>query len=166
LGSVAFIKNLAGEQGSLREVAGRLLTSALNEDPPDPCAPNCPDAAKSEIVYRVAPVAFLAQERQNDICRRFETETSARPLEFGKRNFANVSDMNDWFMEFSQGRGSDGRTLYEKCSSNCSPRYTFLIAEQNTGYAVKTEVLCGLARDRSNDQYRVSTALRRSCAVN
>ena len=62
--------------------------------------------------------------------------------------------------------GEDGKLLYERCYSNCSPRYTFLIAEHTSGYAVRTEVHCGLARDRSNDRYRISTALRRSCPVN
>ena len=40
------------------------------------------------------------------------------------------------------------------------------VIDNTSGYAVRTEVHCGLARDKSNDQYRISTALRRSCPVN
>lgn len=170
MGSVGFIKNMAEDPTSIRAVAGRLLESALNGDTKitrhDECTGNCKDRVRSEVVYRVSPTAFLDPAEQHDVCRQFETETTVHPMEFDARSFASVAELNDWIMAFSQGRGDDGRLLYERCSSNCSPRYTFLIAEQNSGYAVRTQVLCGLARDKANDQYRISTALRRSCAVN
>lgn len=156
-GSVGIIKNLAEHPNSIRAVAGRLLSDALIADG---------KRSSAEIVYRVAPTAYLADNQQHEVCRKFENETSSHPLTFNQRQFRNVDELNEWIMDFSQGHGEDGRLLYELCSSNCSPRYTFLIAEQNAGYAVKAEVLCGLARDRSNDVYRVSTAVRRSCAVN
>ena len=168
-GSVGFIKNLAEDPSSLRVVAGHLLTKALADEPRPAsagCAPNCSADARAEVVYRVTPTAFLAAGQQRDVCRRFESETTLHPLEFNQRSFRNVAELNDWIMEFSQGRGDDGKLLYQRCSSNCSPRYTFLIAEQNSGYAVRASVLCGLARDKSNENYRISTAVRRSCAVN
>jgi hypothetical protein len=168
-GSVGIIKNLAEDPSSIRAIAGRLLNDALMADSKNPnaeCDAACARRANSQIVYRVAPTAYLADEQQLDVCRKFENETTSHPLTFNQREFRSVDEMNEWIMAFSQGRGEDGRLLYELCSSNCSPRYTFLIAEQNAGYAVRTEVLCGLARDRSNDVYRVSTAVRRTCAVN
>lgn len=168
-GSVGIIKNLAEDPSSIRAIAGRLLNDALMADSKNPdagCDAACAQRANSQIVYRVAPTAYLADEQQLDVCRKFENETTSHPLTFNQREFRSVDEMNEWIMAFSQGRGEDGRLLYELCSSNCSPRYTFLIAEQNAGYAVRTEVLCGLARDRSNDVYRVSTAVRRTCAVN
>ncbi len=168
-GSVGIIKNLAEDPSSIRAIAGRLLSSALNADqklPHNDCDAACTHRAQSQIVYRVTPTAFLADDQQHEVCRKFERETTSRPLTFNQREFRSVDEMNEWITAFSQGRGEDGRLLYELCSSNCSPRYTFLIAEQNAGYAVKTEVLCGLARDRSNDNYRVSTAVRHTCALN
>lgn len=168
-GSVGIIKNLAEDPSSIRAIAGRLLNDALMADSKNPdtgCDAACAQRANSQIVYRVAPTTYLADEQQLDVCRKFENDTTSHPLTFNQREFRSVDEMNEWIMAFSQGRGEDGRLLYELCSSNCSPRYTFLIAEQNAGYAVRTEVLCGLARDRSNDVYRVSTAVRRTCAVN
>lgn len=168
-GSASIIKNLAEHPGSIRAIAGRLLSDALIADGKQAgtdCDAACAQRATAEIVYRVAPTAYLADDQQREVCRKFESETSSHPLTFNQRQFRSVDELNEWIMAFSQGHGEDGRLLYKLCSSNCSPRYTFLIAEQNTGYAVKTEVLCGLARDRSNDVYRVSTAVRRSCAVN
>jgi hypothetical protein len=169
-GSVGVIKNLAEDPTSIRAVAGRLLASALSgiSNPGDTaCNAPCPEGKKNtEIVYRVAPTAFLANELQRAECRKFEAETASQPLTFKQHDFRSVDELNEWITAFSQGRGEDGRRLYELCSSNCSPRYTFLIAEHNSRYAVKAEVLCGLARDKSNDIYKVSTALRRSCVVN
>lgn len=168
-GSVGIIKNLAEDPSSIRAIAGRLLSDALAADSRDPnagCDAACTQRAHSQIVYRVAPTAYLADHQQREVCRKFESETASHPLTFNQREFRSVEEMNEWITAFSQGRGEDGRLLYELCSSNCSPRYTFLIAEQHAGYAVRTEVLCGLARDRSNDVYRVSTAVRHTCAVN
>lgn len=168
-GSVGVIKNLTEHPSSIRAIAGRLLSDALIADGKQAgtdCDAACAQRDKAEIVYRVAPTAYLADNQQREVCRKFESETSSHPLTFNQRQFRSVDELNDWITAFSQGHGEEGRLLYELCSSNCSPRYTFLIAEHNVGYAVKAEVLCGLARDRSNDVYRVSTAVRRSCAVN
>lgn len=168
-GSAGFMKNLAESEDSIRTIAGRMLKSALtaeNTRLPEGCESFCGGAEVPEVVYRVAPVAFLADDKQNDVCVAFEEQTSADPMLFGARSFASVAELNDWIMAFSQGRGDDGKLLYERCSSNCSPRYTFLIGQENSGYEVRAEVLCGLARDKSNDQYLISTALRRRCAVN
>ncbi len=167
-GSAHLIHNLASHPESIRAIARRLLEEALNGDHEKThgCAPNCATVKRPEVVYRVSPTEFLAPEEQRAVCKQFETETKAHPLRFESRVFETVDELNDWIMDFSQGFGKDGELLYEQCSSNCSPRYTFLIAEERAGYAVKTEVLCGLARDRTNNQYLISTALRRRCAVN
>ena len=159
---------MAHHPESLRAIAQRLLEEALNGDHEQArgCAPNCAPAERAEVVYRVTPTDFLAPEEQHAVCLEFETETKDNPLRFASRAFETVDALNDWIMDFSQGLGEDGELLYKQCSSNCSPRYTFLIVEQRTGFEVKTEVLCGLARDKSDNRYRISTALRRRCVVN
>ena len=168
IGSAHLIHNLAQHPESIRMIAGRLLEDALNGEHGKlrDCAPNCTSVGSAEVVYRVAPTEFLAPEDQHAVCLAFESETTDNPLRFDSRAFDTMDEMNDWIMEFSQGQGEDGKRLYQQCSSNCSPRYTFLIAGQRTGYEVKTEVLCGLARDRSNNRYHISTSLRRRCVVN
>ena len=168
-GSVGLIKNLAEDPTSIRAVAGRLLASALNGDSnhgSTACDGACAGDHKTQIVYRVAPTVYLAKNLQREECQKFESETSNRPFTFDHDEFHNIEELNEWITAFSQGRGKAGRRLYELCSSNCSPRYTFLIAEHNARYAVKAEVLCGLARDKSSDVYQVSTAVRRTCALN
>jgi hypothetical protein len=168
-GSAGIMKNLAETPDSIRAVASRLLEHALTvEDRKKAagCSDDCPDAGVAEVIYRVAPAAFLPRPEQNAICLKHEDETTSNPLRFTPARFANFAEMNTWISDLSQGRGADGKKLYEQCGSNCSPRYTFVIADADTGYAVRAEVLCGLARDKADDQYLISTALRRSCAVN
>ena len=146
----------------------RLLAEALtveNKKPAPGCTPDCPDDGVAEVIYRVAPMSFLPRGEQNALCLQLEDETAAAPLSFTPPTFGGVEALNRWISELSQGRGDDGKALYERCASNCSPRYTFFIASEEAGYSVRAEVLCGLARDKSNDQYLISTALRRSCAV-
>lgn len=167
-GSAGFMKNLAEHPESIRAIAKTLLSSALDGTVVK-MAPACPGACDNtpinEVVYRVAPIQFLPQDEQNAECLAFERDTRDNPLRFGPREFASVEAINEWIMAFSQGRGDDGSDLYERCSSNCSPRYTFLIAALDEGYSLRAEVQCGLARDRGNDQYLISTALRRVCAL-
>ena len=167
-GSAGFIKNMAESPDSIRAIAARLLEVALagENEPAAGCEPACPHGQTTQVIYRVAPVSFLADNKQHEVCLAFENQTAANPMLFEARSFSSVDDVNEWMTAFSQGRGEDGRLLYERCSSNCSPRYTFVIHEQDAGYEVKAEVLCGLARDKSNDQYLISTAVRHRCAVN
>lgn len=113
-GSVGIIKNLAEDPSSIRAIAGRLLNDALMADSKNPnaeCDTACARRANSQIVYRVAPTAYLADEQQLDVCRKFENETTSHPLTFNQREFRSVDEINEWIMAFSQGRGEDGRLL-------------------------------------------------------
>jgi hypothetical protein len=168
-GSAGVMYNLAEHPKSIRAVAGRLLRAALDSTAAkaeSTCPSGCADSGHPAVVYRVAPIKFLAASEQQALCRTLERDTTASPLKFAERTFKSVDALNSWVMDMSAGRGDDGKSLYAQCGGNCSPRYTFVIASSDGGLAVATEVLCGLARDRSSDWYRVSTALRRTCAAN
>jgi len=168
-GSAGIMKNLAETPDSIRAIASRLLEQALTVESKKHapgCTSDCPDDGVAEVIYRVGPTAFLPRPAQNEVCLRHEDETATNPLRYTPSKFANIAELNTWISDLSQGRGDDGKHLYEQCGSNCSPRYTFVIADADDGYAVRAEVLCGLARDKAEDQYLISTALRRSCAVN
>ena len=162
--SAGLMMNIAEHPKSIRVVAQKLLTEAI--DSPAPKSTNCPGCrapSPPEIVYRVAPTAFLPSPQQPAMCLGLERATQNHPLAFPSREFDNVGALNAWISDFSQGRGSDGQQLYAQCGGDCSPRYTFLIAPGASGLKVGTQVICGLARDREVDDYRVSTALRITC---
>lgn len=165
IGSASFMHNLAQHPESIRAIAETLLKDAFSKGAIESqdCTPNCGGSETAEIIYRVSPIDFLSKGKQNDICVQLETQTKTTPFELGLKNFDTIEQLNNWIMDLSQGNGPDGQLLYQQCSSNCSPRYTFLISETGGGYNIKSQVLCGLARDKSNNSYRISTALRRLC---
>jgi hypothetical protein len=67
-------------------------------------------------------------------------------------------------MNFTQGRGDDGKLLYEQCGGNCDPNYTFFIEPDGDKLHVNAEVFCGFARDRGNgDMFEISTLIRPRC---
>jgi hypothetical protein len=68
-------------------------------------------------------------------------------------------------MEFSQGRGNDGRLLYQQCGGDCDPSFTFSVKPEAQSLAVDTAVVCGYARDREFNNYRLSTALLAGCSA-
>jgi hypothetical protein len=166
LGSVGFMKNIAEHPESIRAIAKRLLVKAIESpafrDVPD-CGPGCAAPASPSVIYKVDPTVFLPEAEQQAMCLSLEDETAAKPLRFEQRAFASLEQLHDWMMEFSQGRGDDGKQLYAQCGGNCSPRYTFRIQQDGDNLVINADVLCGLARDRKSDQYLVSTTVRWPC---
>ncbi len=169
LGSVGFMKNVAEHPESIRAVAARLLNKALQSNEikePPVCDADCASPLKADVVYRVEPTVFLPEPKQQALCLNLEEQTKSEPMRFGNKEFESVAKLNDWIMEFSQGRGDDGKLLYEQCGGNCSPRYTFYIAKNAEKLTIDADILCGLARDKKSDQYAVSTSIRWQCTNN
>lgn len=166
IGSAGIMYNIAEHPESIRAVAGRLLNEALDRQKKSPAAAECGDCTadrKPRIVYTVGPIHLLADKDQQAVCRKLDAQTRKKPFEFAARHFDSISALNDWMMAFSQGRGDEGKALYERCEANCSPNYQFVIEPDEAGLQVETRVQCGLARDRESDDYQVSTALRLEC---
>ncbi|MBM4226778.1 MAG: hypothetical protein FJ164_03360 [Gammaproteobacteria bacterium] len=167
-GSAGILYNLAEHPKSIRAVAAKLLSDALDGGEKvdgAACGSGCTASASPEVVYRVAPKMFLPKAEQAPLCLTLEADTTKAPLSFPPQEFKSVEALNAWVMEFSQGRGDLGKQLYERCGGNCSPRYEFHIAQGAGGLNVETSVICGLARDTASDEYEVSTAVRRRCAL-
>ena len=166
-GSAGFMYNLAEHPKSIRAIAMRLLSNALDSPVAklvSQCSQACPTRMVSHVIYKVAPTVFLPRNKQKAECLRLEDQTEKTPMRFGEKRFKSLQALNEWIMEFSQGRGEDGKALYRQCLANCSPRYTFLIAQGDADLAVETSVRCGVARDRKDDRYSIATELRWSCA--
>lgn len=153
-GSAGIMVNIAESPESIRAMAKSLLDDALV---------SARSAQAPTVVFRVAPTTYLPLPRQQSLCTQLATETSARPLKYADRSFANVEDFDAWLMAFSQGQGEDGKLLYTQCGGNCDPSFTFVIAHGEREMKVATEVYCGYARDRKINLYTLSTTLRGSC---
>ena len=162
-GSAGILANLRGSSDSIRSVARELLDATLRVEPRAGC-PNSCSTRHSEMIYRVAPTMFLDTSQQRSECLSLEQRTSDSPFEFAGQRFSSLDGLNKWMMDFSRGQGVQGKELYRLCSSNCSPRYTFRVhGSHEIGFVVVSEVLCGLARDKSHPRYSLSTAVQLHC---
>jgi hypothetical protein len=162
-GSAGMLANLRGSSDSIRAVAKELLDAALRDESQASCPASCEDS-HTEVIYRVAPTMFLDTSRQRSECLRLEQRTSESPFDFAAQRFTTLDELNEWMMDFARGKGAQGRELYRLCASNCSPRYTFRIrGSHELGFTVASEVLCGLARDRSDTRYSLSSSVQLHC---
>ncbi|MDD2942767.1 MAG: hypothetical protein PHC51_07365 [bacterium] len=168
LASASTWANLRKSQGSLAAESKRLLdmigvTGNEEENSGLKCPDGCLDG-KVDYLFSSVPHKFLKNYSDEDYCSQMLEKTTKAPFEFNDRSFVSLDELNDWFSEFSQGNGDDGEELYEKCNSSCSPQYYNAVSKDQTGtYHVNSRVICGPARDKSDNQYDLRLVLRRKC---
>lgn len=166
--SAAVWANYRNNPGSLRFESERLLTEAITKLPsaaaPEAlCGSDC-GKPSAEIAFSSIPAKFLSSYSDKDKCERLEKETKSAPLKYSDRRFQSLKELNDWFSEFSQGKGKDGSDLYTKCDGDCSPQYTLSIEPKDGKFLVDASVLCGPARDKDNNEYKLQTAYSWKCS--
>lgn len=149
------VSNALNRAGSIRAVSHRLLTSAL-------------DSARSRdpmqwVLFTSTPELSKSSEDEDSMCARLEQATDRDPIKFDDRHFESADELTSWIMDFTQGKGDDGKSLYEQCPGKCSPRYTWWIEPAKSGLKVDASVVCGLPRDRSGNKYHLSTGLAKAC---
>ena len=166
--TAALWANYRNSAGSLRYESERLLTEAITklpnaQAPESLCGTDCgkPSAA---ISFSSVPAKFLSSYSDKEKCARLEKETKDSPLSYSKRSFQSLKELNDWFSDFSQGKGKDGSDLYNKCDGDCSPQYTLSIVPKDGKFVVDASVLCGPARDKDNNVYHLRSAYVWSCS--
>jgi hypothetical protein len=153
--SAGVVSNALNRAGSIRAASHRLLTSAL-------------DSARSRepmqwVLFTSTPELSENSEDENGMCARLEQATGEDPIMFEDRNFESADELTSWIMDFTQGKGGDGKSLYEQCPGKCSPRYTWWIEPAKSGLKVDASVVCGLPRDRNGNKYHLATGLARAC---
>ena len=67
------------------------------------------------------------------MCIRDRVKTANQSFKFGPKLFATLAELNSWVGDFSQGKGTDGETLYKLCPRSCSPDYKYSIRKDNSG---------------------------------
>jgi hypothetical protein len=167
-GSAGVMYNLAEHPTSIRAVAKKLLSAAVvsaTAAQGTPCVGACGSGAAPTILFKVTPSAYMPMAQQQALCHQMVRQTQARPLHYGPRTFPNVAAFDAWLMEFSQGRGRDGRLLYQQCGGDCDPSFTFSVKPEAQSLVVDAAVVCGYARDRDINNYQLSTALLAGCSA-
>ena len=111
----------------------------------------------------VVPSKFLSGYADSQKCEELLKQTSSRPLRFGPRRARSEKELTAWLSDVSRGNGQDGALLYEKCSGKCSPRYFMDVAQDGDGLVANLDVVCGPARDKTDNTYAVSSGYRWAC---
>jgi hypothetical protein len=165
--TAGFLANEGNKPGSIRYESGAILEKADSglssaEKPAGLCPAGCVLPAKPVIVFRAVPTAFVTNYSDYDKCQKLLEETEKTPFEYNE-SFSSMSEVESWFSDFSRGKGTDGQDLYKRCSGQCSPQYEFFITNDAGKLALDADVVCGHARDKSNNMYDISYSYKWIC---
>jgi hypothetical protein len=170
LGKAGWLANVRGTNDSLKVQTGKLLEEAKNnlstaKRPNNLCNNDCFLIESPKIVFNSTPRKFLSNYKDLSLCASLEAETTAKPLLYPDKKFDSLESFHNWFSDFSQGSGTDGKDLYNKCGGQCSPQYKSILSFSNDDSRIRAtvEVICGHARDKSDDTYLLSYAYLWTC---
>lgn len=166
-GTASLFANQGNQPGSVRYESGAILQKAHAgiphaEKPANFCPAGCRIMPDPVIVFKAAPQKFLTKYSDKDKCQALLEETEKKPFEYDKQ-FDSMSDVQNWFSNFSRGKGADGKDLYNRCNGQCSPQYEFFIANENGKLILDAHIVCGHARDKSNNRYVISYSYKWVC---
>ena len=153
--SAGLIANASNRKGSIRAASGRMLTAAIDEarstSPP------------MRVVFKSIPDLSKKSTGDDAMCEQHWDATKDAPIVFDDKQFASTEELTEWIQKFTQGKGDEGKSLYDQCPGKCSPRYTWWIDPDGSGLRVKPMAACGMPRDKDGNQYTLSTALTAIC---
>lgn len=155
IASAGYLSNFTNRADSIRATSKRMLNSAIETV--------SSKASAQRIIFKSIPELSPKADADDHMCERYEKATTREPLEFDDKRFASVDKLTNWIMAFTQGKGADGKSLYEQCPGKCSPQYTWWIDPGETDLIVKARVVCGPPRDHDGDKYHLSTAYAALC---
>jgi hypothetical protein len=167
LASAGFFANLANAKNSINYQMDQLLKQAWQEastvESAKPgCAQSCGEPVVA-LIFNSAPNATLQGYEDSSTCTTLYEATRTQPIVYADRTFDSEADAKDWYEDLTQGDGDDGEDLYKRCPGNCSPSYSSVSVKKADRLVVTTSIICGHARDKDDDQYRLSAALRWIC---
>lgn len=168
LASAGFFDNLRNSDDSIRFHMDELLSKSEAQvtqhvQPPRPCAQSCVRPVVA-IVFSSVPNMTLPAYEDSAICQKLLEETTKQPIVYGNRTFDTQEDAKEWYNDLTQGDGPDGKDLYRRCPGRCSPAYSSLIYRITNKLVVTTSIICGHARDKDDNQYRLTSSLRWMCS--
>lgn len=166
--SASMLANMQNKKGSVRFETKEMLNKAEKnlanaEKPTGLCPSDCRLPDQPLIVFRSIPNNFLADRDQRDKCNTLQNETEESPFTYSDKEFDTMQALERWFSSFSQGKGEDGKDLYERCDGKCSPQYKNIILSEGNKLILTAEVVCGPARDKKDNSYQISYSYRWVC---
>lgn len=148
--SASLWDNYRENPGSIAKESGDMLKLAMLE---------LKKNNKCNIVFTSIPNKFLSDYSDKDYCEKFFKQTKENPIKYRNIKFNNIEEFSSWYNEFSQGKGKEGKDLYNKCDKSCSPQYKSIISQNTDSLNVEVEVVCGAARDKDENNYILGVTL-------
>lgn len=152
--SAAALMNLSNLPGSLKYELNELITNGLAKLP----------ANKAYLAISVIPSKFQDSYHGKETCQQLLSETTASPLSYKNMTFSSKDKLINWFYDFTQGKGADGKDLYNRCPGLCSPQYTTAIRSRSDELLLDVFVVCGHARNKWENTYHLKSYLSSSCS--
>lgn len=167
LASAGFFDNLRNSDDSIRHQMDQLLSQSENKaseivTQKSPCSSSCSSPLVA-VVFSSSPNMTLPQYEDSPTCQKLLETTKQQPIVYSGRVFETQNDAEEWYNDLTQGDGTDGEDLYNRCPGQCSPSYTSVIYRQGGKFVITTSIVCGHARDKDDNQYRLSSSLRWMC---
>lgn len=168
LASAGFFDNLRNSDDSIRFQMDELLSKSEAQatqeaQPPSSCTQSCARPVVA-VVFSSVPNMTLPAYEDSPTCQKLLEQTTKAPIVYGKRTFETREEAEEWYNDLTQGDGTDGEDLYNRCPGSCSPAYSSLMYRINNQLVVTTSIICGHARDKDDNQYRLNSSLRWMCS--
>lgn len=165
--SAGFFANLRNARHSVRFRTDQMLedaraaaqTASVREAQ---CKRSCSKPVIT-VIFRSTPYRYLTDHEDTSLCEELLEKTSKSPIVYDNRRFPSDDAAREWYRDLTQGDGDDGEDLYRRCPGACSPTYSSVAYRQGEELIVSTSIICGHVRDKDDDQYTLSTALRWVC---
>jgi hypothetical protein len=170
LASAGFFANLRHASNSISFLMDQLITESGDKAKQltaseGGCARSC-DNAIAAVVFTSTPHMTLPDYDDAAMCAKLYQTTRQTPIEYRNRAFDTQEEAEEWYNDLTQGDGSDGEDLYKRCPGACSPSYSSVAYEVSGKFTVSTSIICGHARDKDDNQYRLTASVRWVCPVN
>ena len=167
LASAGFFANLRNSEHSINARMDALLSEAKaaaykTSESLLPCPKACTKPVVA-VVFTSSPNLVLQDYDEHSTCQRLYEITRTSPIVYANRVFPSDQDAKEWYKDLTQGDGPDGADLYERCPGRCSPTYSSTAYRRDDQFVVTTSIVCGHARDKDDDQYKLAASLRWMC---
>lgn len=158
--SASLFDNWLNLRGTVRRESQLMFTQAQQRlrtllIPPKGCPKPCKISEKPQMTFESLPSKILQGYSDSEKCESYFQKSKQDPITY-EHNFSAVDDLVSWVQELSKGNGVDGEDLYRRCDGACSPRYYYSIDLVSRPFSIKAKIICGHARDKSENMYNIS----------
>jgi hypothetical protein len=154
--------NLQNKDSSIKHLSKELLAQGLSSFPPAQtpekvaCSSDC--SVQPLVGLISTPLVFVEDSKKRQACQPHLEKTQQTPLVYQPEPFSSVEALQAWMTDFSQGKGKEGKKMYEDCPGDCSPQFSYQVEPENKTYTMRAEVICGLPRDKKDDMYELTVS--------